>query len=81
MDYYISKYIYSCVNAVRYTLHCYEFWTHKRRNDLERSMKVIVNDTVRFSVDKALLQVVGVANERLVHVLLHPTTDQVVDRV
>jgi len=34
-----------------------------------------------FSVNEALLQVVGVADERLVHALLHPTPGPVVDRV
>ena len=36
----------------------------------------------RSCVNQALLQVVGVADERLVvHALLHPTPDPVVDRV
>ena len=34
-----------------------------------------------FSVNEVLLQVVGVADERLVHALWHPTPDPVVDRV
>jgi len=34
-----------------------------------------------FSVNEALLQVVGVADKRLVHALLRLTPDPVVDRV
>ena len=43
-----------------------------------------VDDALRDArpcANEALLQVVGVADERLVHALLHPTPDPVVDRV